>query len=420
MELIKNRGGSSATELEKKIKKKGARVGIVGVGYVGQVLGETIARERFFTIGFDIDQKKVRAIQQKGLKYFLATKDFSKIALCDIVVICVPTPLTEKRQPDLTFVKKAAETISRYLHRGKLVILESSVAPGTTKNILLPMFEKKGLKAEEDFFLAVSPERVDPGNRKFTIKNTPKVVAGVGERSTYLASLFYQSFIKKVHAVHPVEVAEMSKMLENAFRLVNISLVNELSEYARGVGINIMDVIHAASTKPFAFLPHYPGPGAGGHCIPVDPYYLLHSPWKNGAKLALIKEALKINEQRPKKVVDRAYEILNGKGKKPKILLVGLSYKKDSDDIRESASLKIWQELEKRGAQIAYHDPYVRRFNGERSTPLSKRALLAHDLIVIATDHGNLPYQLFARIRTPILDTRHTLPNNPFPHIFYV
>lgn len=418
MELIK-RKGDSATVLQAKIKKGSARVGVVGIGYVGYALAQTTSK-KFFTIGFDIDQKKILAAKQKGLANFTATKDFSKLATCDIIVICVPTPLTENRKPDLTFVKKAAETVSRYLHQGELIILESSVAPGTTRNVLLPMFEYRGLKVEEDFFLAVSPERVDPGNKKFTITNTPRIVAGLGERSTYLASLFYRSFVKKVHAVHPVEVAEMSKMLENAFRLVNISLVNELSEYARGVGINIIDVIQAASTKPFAFLPHYPSPGAGGHCIPVDPYYLLRSPWKNGAKLSLIKEALKINEQRPKKVVNRAFEILEGNGKKPKVLLVGLSYKKDSDDLRESASLKIWQELEKRGAQITYNDPYVSRFNGEKSTPLTKKVLLTHDLIIIATDHANLPYELFAQIRTPILDTRHTLPNNPLPHIYYV
>lgn len=418
MELIKSKDGS-ATVLQAKIKKGTARIGIIGIGYVGHALAKA-ARKRFFTIGFDIDQNKVKEIRRKDLPNLTATQDFSNLSTCDVVVICVPTPLSEKRQPNLTFVKKATETVRKYLHQNELVILESSVAPGTTRNILLPVFQKTGLAAEKDFFLATSPERIDPGNPKFTIVNTPRVVGGIGEYSTKYAALFYRNFVENVHLVPSLEVAEMSKMLENAFRLVNISLVNELSEYARGVGINIMDVIQAASTKPFAFLPHYPGPGAGGHCIPIDPYYILRSPQKFGAKLSLIKEALKINEQRPKKVVDRAYEILNGQGQKPKVLLVGLSYKKDSDDLRESASLKIWQELEKRGAHITYHDPFVRKFNGEKSSPLTKKTLTAHDLIIIATDHGNLPYELFAQIRTPILDTRHTLPNNPLPHIHYV
>lgn len=419
MEFIKVKGGSAAN-LEAKIKNESALVGVLGVGYVGGALVETISRTNYSIIGFDVDEQKVKSLNQKGLKNLKATSDFSDLSSCNIVIICLPTPLSESRKPNIASLLGAVEVVAHHLRPGQLVILESSVSPGTTRNVLQTLLEKNGLTAEKDFFLAVSPERIDPGNPQFGIVNTPRVVAGIGEKSLKLASLFYRSFINEVHETRYPEVAEMSKMLENTFRLVNISLINELSEFARDQGINIMDVIRAASTKPFAFLPHYPGPGAGGHCIPVDPYYVLHSPWKNGTKLSLLKEALKINEQRPKKVVERAYEILNGKGGNPKILLVGLSYKKDSGDIRESAGLRIWQEASRRGAQISYHDPYVPQFNGSSSVRLTKKLLKNQDLIIIATDHGNLPYGLFAQIRTPILDTRHTLPNNPLPHIYYV
>jgi UDP-N-acetyl-D-glucosamine dehydrogenase len=413
------------------ISSKKAKVGIIGLGYVGLPLACTIAKAGFKVIGFDKSRKKTEKVNEglstindvssEVLKKLVekgklsATSDFNLLQEVDVVCICVPTPLSIYKEPDLSYVESAVKEVYKNLNNKKLIILESTTYPGTTREKVLAYLKDKG-KVGEDFFLAYSPERVDPGNKKYTIENTPKIVGGVTPKCTEIAALFYSQFVEKVFPVSSPESAEMTKLLENIFRVVNIALVNELMMLCDRMGINIWEVIEAASTKPFGFMPFYPGPGIGGHCIPIDPFYLS---WKARAynfPTEFIELAGKINERMPYYVVEKASEYLNEVGKSIKdshILIIGVAYKKDISDTRESPALKIIEILLERGSNISYHDPYVpeievsgRNFTSQN---LSREVLNSSDLVIIITDHSNVNYELIKEESSLILDMRNRL-----------
>lgn len=394
--------------LKELIRSKRAKVAIIGIGYVGQALAKASAKAGFATVGIDISLQAISQLKDLKIKGLKATGDYSQVKNCDIICICVPTPVSLSNRPDLKIIKNVCRKLSKYLRSAQLVIVESSVSPGTTKNIIGKLLERSGLTCGRDYFLAHSPERIDPGNKFYTIANTPRVVGALNSQSIKLAVNFYRHFVKKVYPVSSLEAAEMTKILENTFRLVNISLINEIAEYAGAVGLNIWEVINAASTKPFGFLAHFPGPGVGGGCIPVVPHYLIHAAKAQKVHLKITKAALKINELQPTKVAQKAISVINGKTN-PKALIIGISYKPESADIRNSAALKIWEDLEKEGVTVAYHDPHVPHINGYKSTKLSARIVKNHDLIIIATDHKNINYQTLIESKKPLIDTRNVL-----------
>ncbi|OGH37699.1 MAG: hypothetical protein A3B44_00325 [Candidatus Levybacteria bacterium RIFCSPLOWO2_01_FULL_38_21] len=408
--------------LSEKIKTRKAVVGIIGIGYVGGALAQGAATAGFRVFGFTRSTTRANHVNKQKIHNYTATTDITLLSKCSIICICVPTPIHENKSPDLEPLQDALSKTAEYLKPGSLVIIESTVAPGTTRNIALPMLQTSGLKKEEEeFFLSFSPERVDPGNKKYTICNTPKVVAGLSNTSSDLACKFFQSFVEKVVPVSSIEAAEMSKILENTFRLVNISFINELVPYAKSLGVDIHEVINVAATKPYGFLPHYPGPGVGGHCIPVDPYYLLSDARKRGISLTIVEDAGRVNEEQPKKVVTKALEILkktNGHKATYKVLLLGLTYKKDIGDQRESASLKIWKLLEEKNVNVSYHDPYVPSWNDHVSVELTDKTLSENDVIIITTDHENIDYAKLTSHQKPILDTRNVLRKNGFPFVY--
>ena len=411
----------TTSRLSKLIKSKKAKVGIVGMGYVGMALSEACYKGGFSILGFEIDPEKITKINNLGKKNFQATEKIERLQECDIIAICVPTPVDEYNRPNLSILTKAASSISANLKKGQLVILESSVAPQTTRNVLYPILASgSGLKGS-DFFLAFSPERVDPGNGKFNVKNTPKIVSGIDKSSLSLAVLFYASFVDKVYPVSSLEAAEMTKVLENVFRLVNISLINEINQFTKSIGIDIWEVIGAAATKPFGFLVHYPGPGAGGDCIPVLPYHLLDAAGRTNVNLRVVEAAAAVNEAQPQKVAQKAVEVINGKfvknGHNPNVLLVGVSYKEETADIRQSAALKVWKELEKSGMNVSYHDPYVESINGSVSTKITAETLSKHDLIIITTAHKKIPYKVLVRAKKPLIDTKNILSKYRQAHI---
>lgn len=417
---------NNESNLFKKIKNKQAKVGIIGVGYVGSALAKASCYSGFEILGFTRKEKRAREINNLRIKNYKATTNNSLLAECDIICICVPTPIHSDKSPDLVPFESALLKTKHYLRKGQLVIIESTIAPGTTRNFALKILLESDLKIEKDFFLAFSPERIDPGNESIAFENMPKVVAGFGKHSTSLAIKFYKSIVKKVVSVSNLETAEMSKILENTFRLVNISLINELTKYTNNLGINMWEVISAASTKPFGFLPHFPGPGVGGHCIPVDPYYLLDDAKKRGVTLKIIEHAGLVNDEQPVKVVQEALEILkktngnNGKNKKNKILLIGVSYKPDISDIRESPALKIWELLKEYGHTVSYHDPNVSHVNGFSSQKLSESVINQHDLIIITTNHTNIDYQNLIKYKKFILDTRNVLNGHKSENVFRI
>lgn len=405
-----------------KIKTRKARVGILGIGYVGSALGQASSSAGFKTLGFDIDRGKIDTLnKQKKLK-FTATADTSRLAECDIICICVSTPIHQNKTPNLGFLKSAILDVTQYLRKGQLIIIESTVGVGMTRNFAKLKLESSGLILGKDFFLAFSPERIDLGNPKFNLGNTPKLVAGADKLSMDLAIEFYRAFIKHLVPVSTLETAEMAKLLENIFRFVNIGLVNELTEYARAWTIDMNEVVYAASTKPFGFLPHYPGPGIGGHCIPVDPYYLLDDARRKSISLGIINQAGKVNDERPKKVVQKALEILkNLSSNQPyRILLVGVAYKTEVGDTRESPAFKIWKLLENRGAKVSYHDPYVSRINGINSSDLSLKTIIGHHLIIIITGHRAVDYKKIIKCQKPILDTQNVLREQNYPFIYHL
>ncbi len=420
-----------ADSLTEKIRSRRARVGILGLGYVGLPLAVEMARAGFSVTGIDIDPRKASLISE-GRSYISdvscaslsrlveggklkATTDFAAIAGLDTINICVPTPLRKTKDPDMSYVASAAEQVGRYLHPGMLVILESTTYPGTTEEMILPMLEKDGLREGRDFFLCFSPERVDPGNRHFDTHNIPKVVGGLSPQSTELAALLYSQAIQTVVPVSSAKVAEMVKLLENTFRMINIGLANEIAMLCDRMQINVWEVIDAAATKPFGFMPFYPGPGLGGHCIPVDPFYLSWKSKQAGAEARFIELAGQINGQMPLFVVEKVQAALNDR-KKPvkgsRVHLVGVAYKRDVGDVRESPAIDIIALLERREAKISYTDPHVRQLCWDGgclvSRPLEESAAIS-DCVVIVTDHSGVDYARLVDIAPLIIDTRNVL-----------
>jgi UDP-N-acetyl-D-glucosamine dehydrogenase len=416
-----------------RIESKQARVGIMGMGYVGLPLVREFARAGFRVVGFDIDERKVSQLNA-GRSYikhipaslikelvasgrFAATTDMSRLRDADAILICVPTPLTIMREPDMRFVVGTAQTIARTLRRGQLVVLESTTYPGTTREVVLPILEATGKRVERDFFLAFSPEREDPGRTDHTTGTIPKVVGGYGPRSAKLACRLYGQVVRQVIPVSSCEVAEACKIVENVYRCVNIALVNELKVLFERMGIDIWEVIRAAATKPFGFQPFYPGPGLGGHCIPIDPFYLSWKARQYDHPARFIELAGQINTDMPQYVVGRIADALNDHGKPlrdSKILILGLAYKKDVDDIRESPAIALIEMLRARGAAVDYNDPYVPRTHRQRehnlrmsSKPLSAAMLRGYDAIVICTDHSAYDYDFIVQHARLVIDTRN-------------
>jgi UDP-N-acetyl-D-glucosamine dehydrogenase len=399
-------------ELKRKISDKSARVGIIGLGYVGLPLAVAFAEADLSVLGLDIQQKRADLVN-RGKSYISdtpddrlaavvtkklleATTDQSRLGEADAICICVPTPLTKSKEPELSYVISESEEIAKHLRRQQLIVLESTTYPGTTREVVLPILEKSGLKVGEDFYLAFSPERVDPGNQRYNIKNTPKIVGGIEARSTELGALLYRHIAETVVPASCPEVAEMTKLFENVFRSVNIALVNELAQLCERMGISVWEVIDAAATKPFGYMPFYPGPGIGGHCIPLDPYYLANKARELDFHTRFIELAAEINERMPYHVSSRIMEAMNERGqslKGARVLVLGAAYKKDSDDFRESPSLKLIQLLRENGAEVSYHDPYLPTIKlpwGEmKSVALTEESLASADCVVIATDHSH-------------------------------
>jgi len=427
------------TALFSGIQAKTARVGVVGLGYVGLPLAVEYAKAGYTVTGIDLQNSKVDALN-RGESYIQdvpteevagfvtqgklsATTDFSIIRELDTVNICVPTPLRKTKDPDMSYIVSACEEIAKYFHPGMLVILESTTYPGTTDELVRPMLEKSGLRVGEDFFLCFSPERVDPGNEKFQTKNIPKVVGGTTPACTEMGRLFYSQALDTVVGVSSTQVAEMVKLLENTFRMINIGLVNELAVMCERLGINVWEVIDAAATKPFGFMPFYPGPGLGGHCIPIDPFYLSWKSKQAGIEARFIELAGYINGQMPHFVVEKIQNALNDRSKAlrgSRIHIAGVAYKRDIDDVRESPALDIIHLLTQRGAQITYSDPYVPsvRLDGLdlRSEDL-QTAVKTADCVVVVTDHKAVDYDSLVRDAALIVDTRNALKRFQSPNI---
>lgn len=414
---------NNSKTLSEKIKTRKALIGIIGIGYVGDALGKGAASVGFEVLGITRDPEKAIKINETKDFGYKATSDNEMLKKCDIICICVPTPINEDKSPDLAPLLSASEITSENMSPGTLIIVESTIAAGTTRNVVLPILKKSGLAEEEDFFLSFSPERVDPGNKNFGIINTPKVVAGLSEDSKNLVFDFYNAFVEKVVPVSTLETAEMSKLLENTFRFVNISFINEMLTYTNNLGVNLWEVVDASATKPFGFMPHYPGPGIGGHCIPVDPYYLLDDARKRGINLGMVEQAGKINDDQPKKVVKMAMDVLkanNGVKKDHKAVIVGISYKEDTDDRRESPSLKIWELLEEQNIHVDYHDPYIPNYNGSKSIDISNGDMHDKDIIVITTPHKIIDFNMLVSLNKPIVDTKNALKNYSHPLIYRI
>lgn len=390
------------------------KIAIIGLGYVGLPLAINAAKSGYKVIGIDLNVGLVNSInlgkvQMEGVVNseintliasgnFKASKDFSEIIDTEIFVICVPTPLDHQSMPDLTYLKSAAKAIAPYIKQGALVILESTVAPGTTRNFLIPIIENNSRLARSEFLVAFSPERIDPLNQKWNIKNTPKLVSGLTDEAYLNAIRFYGSFIDNLIKCDSLEIAETSKLLENSFRLVNISFINEFSIFCNTLGIDVQKVISAAATKPYGFLPFYPGPGVGGHCIPIDPIYLANKASQLGVPLAMIELAGQINQDLPKYFVKRAEKLIGFLAQK-RVLVIGISYKPNIADFRESPSVKIITEFRMRGAKVSWHDDLVKEWNGEKSVPLSND----FDLAIIATSHEYIDFTKLGDV--PILNT---------------
>jgi UDP-N-acetyl-D-glucosamine dehydrogenase len=426
-------------EITKLIAERGARVGIIGLGYVGLPLLVEFARKGFDSTGFEVDEWKAAEIND-GRSYIgdvpapvlkelaeagrlRATVQFEHLKNCDAIIICVPTPLRKTKEPDVSYILAAAEEIKKSLRRGQLIVLESTTYPGTTDEVLLPMFEETGLKLDTDFLLAFSPERVDPGNPKFQTHNIPKVVGGCTDDSTEVATALYSQIVNEVHSVSSARVAEAAKLLENTFRAVNIGMANEMARLCYTLGIDTWEVIRAAATKPFGFMPFYPGPGIGGHCIPLDPHYLLWKARQHGFDSRFIGLAEEVNSRMPEHVVQLVSDGLNDAEKPLKgsrVLLLGVAYKKDINDVRESPALSIIDRLRAKGARVSYHDPFVSevRFDDAHTQsagdPLSSIALTdeelrASDCVVIVTDHSEINYRKVTELAPLIVDTRNAL-----------
>ena len=426
-------------EIRQLITDKKAKVGVIGLGYVGLPLVVEYAACGIEGIGFEVDTKKADQINS-GISYIgdvpssrvkefvsqkllSATTNFDRLSACDAIIICVPTPLRKTKEPDVSYILAAAEEIQKRLRRGQLIILESTTYPGTTDEVLLPMFEETGLKLDEDFLLAFSPERVDPGNPQFLTHNIPKVVGGVTDDSTEVAAYLYSQIVKDVHSVRSARVAEAAKLLENTFRAVNIGMANEMARLCYALNIDTWEVIRAAATKPFGFMAFYPGPGIGGHCIPLDPHYLSWKARQHGFDSRFISLAEEVNSRMPEHVVQLVADGLND-DRKPlkgsKVLLLGVAYKKDIDDVRETPALSIIDRLRAKGADVSYHDPFVKEISfddahtaaaGEplNSVPLTDQELAKADCVIIVTDHSDIDYKRVCALTPLIVDTRNAL-----------
>lgn len=429
--------------LSKKIIKKEAKVGVIGTGYVGLPLMIETAKAGFKVIGLDKDAKRIEKIN-KGQSYIFdissqtlkklakqekisATADFSILDDLDIINICVPTPLDKNREPDISPIVEASQEIKKHLHPNQLIILESTTYPGTTEEIILPILQESKLRVGRDFYLAFSPERIDPGNKKYNTHNTPKVIGGVTEKCLQTAVLYLEKIVENVVPVSSTRVAEMIKLLENIFRSVNIALVNELMVLCDKMKIDIWEVVEAAASKPFGFMSFSPGPGLGGHCIPVDPFYLSWKAQEYGFRTEFIELAGKINESMPDYVVSKISDILNSLNKSIKdsrIMIIGVAYKKDLDDVRESPGLKIIEILQKKGADVCYHDPFIPRlyFNKThfKSNPLTPPLLRNCDCVVLVTGHSNIDYETIVKESPLIIDTRNILKDFNDNNIFRI
>ncbi len=429
------RKGDSYATLKGLLLEKNAKIGVIGLGYVGLPLSMAFAESGFKVLGMDLSKSKVKSLEE-GTSYipdvptpmvakhvrskrFKAFSGFEKLAESDVIVICVPTPLSKTKDPDMSYIVSAVEQIAKYLREGQLIVLESTTYPGTTREYMLPVLEKAGdgtLKCGKDFFIAFSPERVDPGNPKYNVFNTPKVVGGMTPACGELASIFYAQSVEKVIRVSSPESAEMVKLLENTFRAVNIGLVNEVAIMCEKLKIDCWEVIEAASSKPFGFMPFYPGPGLGGHCIPIDPSYLSWKLRSLNYTARFIELATSINSSMPGFVCDKVALALNDDGKavkNSKILVMGVAYKKDIDDMRESPAIEVIHLLEARGAHVDYFDTFVPDFDYEglkmKSVSWSKDLAKKYDAVVITTDHSNIDYAALLKSSKRIIDTRNAL-----------
>lgn len=420
-------------ELLQKIKQKGIKVGVVGLGYVGLPLAVEKAKAGFKTVGFDIQKEKVEMVNQghnyigdvvdKDLNDLVrsgmlkATTDFSFVQNVDFIAICVPTPLDKHQEPDISYVRSSAEEIAKYLTANTMVVLESTTYPGTTEELIKPILEKgSGLKCGEDFYLGFSPERVDPGNLIYKTKNTPKVVGGIGKDATEVIAAMYRAVLEgDVYEVSSPAVAEMEKILENTYRNINIGLINELGRLCHEMGISIWEVIDAAKSKPYGFQAFYPGPGLGGHCIPLDPYYLTWKAREYGFHTTLIENSMVINDGQPRYCVDRAMHILNRHKKAingARILVLGVAYKQDIDDYRESPAIQVIDGLHKVGANIDFYDPWISEYRegGNRVKGLceiSPEIVAEYDLVIITTAHSNVDYEMVQKNAKIIFDTKN-------------
>jgi UDP-N-acetyl-D-glucosamine dehydrogenase len=426
---------ASVARLMTAIETRTAVAGVIGLGYVGLPLAVEIGKAGFRALGFEISEKVAAAINA-GTSHILdvsdetvagliaqnrlqATTDMSMMSQCDVISICVPTPLSKTKDPDLTYILSSARTLADQLRPGQLIILESTTFPGTTRDVLLPLLEEGGLKAGRDFFVCFSPERVDPGNPVWTTKNTPKVLGGITDTCMQAGQAFYSTVFDHIVPVESAEAAELVKVYENTFRMINIALVNELAQVCDKLGVDVWNVLDAAATKPFGFMKFTPGPGLGGHCIPLDPHYLA---WKMRTlhfKTRMIELASEINSEMPQFVVRKAADALNQRGKAlhdARVLVLGVAYKKDIDDLRESPALDVMRLLQEKGADIAYHDPHCAVIHDDghteledlpmHSVPLSAEVLQAADLVLITTEHIGVDYKLVADNASVVLDTR--------------
>ena len=428
-------------DIQRLIQEKRARIGVIGLGYVGLPLIVEFAQKGFDCVGFEVDAKKADDINA-GRSYIVdvtsenvaacvgtgklaATTDFSRLGECDVIIICVPTPLRKTKDPDMSYILTAGGEIQRSLRRGQLIILESTTYPGTTDEVLQPMFEENGFRLDNDFLLAFSPERVDPGNPQFQTHNIPKVVGGCSDDSTETSAMLYRQIVDNVHPVSSARVAEAAKLWENTFRAINIGMANEMAKLCNALGIDTWEVVRAAATKPFGFMPFYPGPGIGGHCIPLDPHYLSWKARQHGFDSQFISLAEQVNSTMPNYVVELATEALNADKKAvngSKILILGVAYKKDIDDMRESPALSIIDLLRADGADVVYHDPFVPEvtfdhaytigdgeplFNNELTDELISSA----DCVIICTEHSTVDYARVCELARLVVDTRNALSN---------
>lgn len=413
-----------------RIRSKDAVCGVVGLGYVGLPLARELAAAGYRVLGFDISERTVSQVnageshirdvpssalaEVVGPRGLEATTDMARLSECDTISICVPTPLSKTRDPDVSYVAAAASAIGAALRPGQLVVLESTTYPGTTRDLVLPILERSGLKVGEDFFLCFSPERVDPGNPTWNTVNTPKVIGGITPECLEVGSALYAGVIERVVPVSSTEAAELTKLLENTFRSINIALVNEMAQVADRLGVDVWEVIDAAATKPFGFMKFVPGPGIGGHCIPLDPYYLVWKMKTLDYKPRMVELAGEINAEMPRFVVNKVQDGLNRHRRSvagSRILVLGVAYKREIDDVRESPALDVMKLLEERGAEIRYHDPYVPVVDEDgirrESVDLTDEELQSADCVVITTDHGVIDYERVVRLARLVVDTRN-------------